>query len=54
MDAYKFVRQILKKQNDKLLEDIANKYGLDTSEMKTKYLSPSFYGIDIKKTFHKQ
>lgn len=50
MDAYVLVRNILKKQNAKMLEQIAEKYGIDPNEFKQKYLSPTFYAFDIKDT----
>lgn len=53
MDANVLVRNILKKQNAKLLETIAEKCGLNADDLKQKYLSPTFYCVDIKTTVPK-
>ncbi len=43
------IKNILKAQNEKLLEDIAKKFGLDPKILKQKYLTPTFYMVEIKK-----
>lgn len=44
-----FLRNILKAQNERLLEEIAAKFGLDPNVLKQKYLTPTFYSVEIKK-----
>lgn len=36
---------LIKAQNEALLGEIATKYDLDPDELRTKYLTPSFYDI---------
>lgn len=50
MDAQSLVKNILKAQNAKLLEDIGKRYNFDVNELKTKYLTPTFFSVDIKPT----
>lgn len=50
MDAQVLLRNILRAQNEKLLEHIACKYELDANTLKSKYLSPSFYLLDVKRS----
>ncbi len=47
--AQTFLRNIIKAQNEKLLEEIASKFGLDPNVLKQKYLTPTFYNVEIKK-----
>lgn len=44
-----FLRNILKAQNERLLEEIAAKFGLDPNVLKQRYLTPTFYNVEIKK-----
>jgi hypothetical protein len=43
------IESIIKQQNRELLKKIANKYELDITELESKYLTPSYYSIDINK-----
>jgi len=43
------IESIIKQQNRELLKKIANKYELDITELERKYLTPSYYSIDINK-----
>ncbi len=49
MNSQYLIRVLIKKQNEKLLQDIASRYNLDETTIKNKYLAPTFYIVDIKK-----
>lgn len=50
MDPVKpFLKSLLKTQNEKLLEELATHFGLDPKVLKQKYLTPTFYCVEIKK-----
>lgn len=44
-----FIKNIIKTQNAQLLQDIAEKFGLDPQILKQKYLAPTFYSVETKK-----
>jgi len=43
------LQNIIKDQNKALLKKIADKYELDYAELERKYLTPTFYSIDVNK-----
>ena len=45
----KIIESIIKEQNKFLLKKIADKYEIDYETLEKKYLTPSFYSIDINK-----
>lgn len=47
-DSVKMVKNILKEQNRRLLEQIADKFGLDPDLLKQKYMTPTFYCVEVK------
>lgn len=47
MAAYELLKNILKAQNEWLLHEIAAAYELDETELKAKYLRPTFYLPDV-------
>lgn len=47
MAAYDMLKNILKAHNARVLEEIAATYELDESELKAKYLRPTFYLPDV-------
>jgi hypothetical protein len=49
MHILNIINTIIKEQNRALLKKIADKYELDYNELERKYLTPSYYSIDINK-----
>jgi len=47
MDFTNILRSILKEQNRRILLKIAEKYDKNYEELERKYLTPSYYSIDI-------
>jgi hypothetical protein len=45
----KILESIIKEQNKVMLKKIADKYELDYETLEQKYLTPTFYSIDINK-----
>lgn len=48
MSSYTIVKNILKAQNEDLLNRIAAEFDLDADELKAKYLRPTFYLPDVR------
>jgi hypothetical protein len=47
---YTLLSHIIKEQNKLLLRHIAEKYNKNYEDLERKYLTPSFYSVDINKT----
>jgi len=47
---YTLLSRIIKEQNKLLLRHIAEKYNKNYEDLERKYLTPSFYSVDINKT----
>jgi cytidylate kinase len=47
---YTLLSRIIKEQNKLLLRHIAEKYNKNYEDLERKYLTPSFYSLDINKT----
>jgi cytidylate kinase len=47
---YTLLSRIIKEQNKLLLRHIAKKYNKNYEDLERKYLTPSFYSVDINKT----
>jgi len=47
MDFTSILRNVIKEQNKQLLMKIAEKYNKNYEELERKYLTPTYYSIDI-------
>jgi hypothetical protein len=50
MDFTSILRNIIKEQNKKILMKIAEKYNKNYEDLERKYLTPTYYSIDIDNT----